>query len=89
MAQVQLGGSQRYAMRVWLDRQALAARGLTVNDLEQALRREMHRDIKALREEVAALRESLERRAPTSMGSRESCERRKAANENVAGKAGP
>ena len=40
VAQVQLGGSQRYAMRVWLDRQALAARGLTVNDVEQALRRE-------------------------------------------------
>jgi multidrug efflux pump len=40
VAQVRIGGSQRYAMRIWLDRQALAARGLTVNDIEQALRRE-------------------------------------------------
>jgi multidrug efflux pump len=40
VAQVRIGGSQRYAMRIWLDRQALAARGLTVNDVEQALRRE-------------------------------------------------
>src|SRR5690606_10568670 len=31
---------QRYAMRIWLDRQALAARGLTVNNIEEALRRE-------------------------------------------------
>ena len=40
VAQVRIGGSQRYAMRIWLDRAALAARGLTVNDVEQALRRE-------------------------------------------------
>ena len=40
VAQVRIGGSQRYAMRVWLDRQELAARGLTVNDVESALRRE-------------------------------------------------
>jgi multidrug efflux pump len=40
VAQVRVGGQQRYAMRVWLDRQALAARGLTVNDVEQALRAE-------------------------------------------------
>jgi multidrug efflux pump len=40
VAQVQVGGEQRYAMRIWLDREALAARGLTVNDVEQALRRE-------------------------------------------------
>lgn len=35
-----IGGERRYAMRVWIDRQALAARGLTVDDIEQALRRE-------------------------------------------------
>ena len=29
--QVRIGGGQRYAMRVWLDRDALAARGLTVD----------------------------------------------------------
>ncbi|MDZ4350658.1 MAG: efflux RND transporter permease subunit [Xanthomonadaceae bacterium] len=40
VAQVRIGGRQRYAMRIWLDRQALAARGLTVADVEAALRRE-------------------------------------------------
>jgi multidrug efflux pump len=40
VARVQLTGSRRYAMRVWIDRQALAARGMTVGDLENALRRE-------------------------------------------------
>jgi multidrug efflux pump len=40
VAQVQVAGQQRYAMRVWLDRQELAARGLTVGDVESALRRE-------------------------------------------------
>ncbi|GAB3748543.1 efflux RND transporter permease subunit [Lysobacter olei] len=40
VAQVRLGGGQRYAMRVWLDRDALAARGITVGDVESALRAE-------------------------------------------------
>ncbi|MBK8284268.1 MAG: efflux RND transporter permease subunit [Ahniella sp.] len=40
VAQVRIGGSQRYAMRVWLDRDALAARGLTVAEVEAALRSE-------------------------------------------------
>ena len=40
VAQIRVGGQQRYAMRIWLDREALAARGLTVNDVEAALRRE-------------------------------------------------
>ncbi|MDO5610415.1 MAG: efflux RND transporter permease subunit [Pseudomonadota bacterium] len=40
VAQVQLGGSQRYAMRIWLDADALSARGLTANDVESALRAE-------------------------------------------------
>ncbi|NWH08015.1 MAG: efflux RND transporter permease subunit [Alphaproteobacteria bacterium] len=40
VARVNLGGGQRYAIRIWLDRRALAARGLTVNDVEAALRRE-------------------------------------------------
>jgi multidrug efflux pump len=40
VARVIIGGQQRYAMRVWLDRSALAARGLTVNDVVAALRRE-------------------------------------------------
>ncbi|NKN33605.1 efflux RND transporter permease subunit [Marichromatium bheemlicum] len=40
VARVRVGGAQVYAMRVWLDRNALAARGLTVTDVEQALRAE-------------------------------------------------
>ncbi|QNN47686.1 efflux RND transporter permease subunit [Thermomonas brevis] len=40
VAQVRLGGSQRYAMRVWLNGDALAARGLTAADVESALRAE-------------------------------------------------
>ena len=40
VAQVIISGERRYAMRVWLDRQALAARGLTVQDVEDAIRRE-------------------------------------------------
>ena len=40
VAQVRLSGGQRYAMRVWLNDDALAARGLTVSDVESALRRE-------------------------------------------------
>jgi multidrug efflux pump len=39
VAQVQIYGQRRYAMRIWLDRRALAARGLTVDDVDQALRR--------------------------------------------------
>ena len=40
VARVNLAGSRRYAMRIWIDRQALAARGLTVTEIEGALRRE-------------------------------------------------
>ncbi len=40
VARVRVGGNQTYAMRVWIDRGALAARGLTVADVEQALRAE-------------------------------------------------
>ena len=40
VARVQLGGGQRYAMRIWLDRDAMAARGITAADIEGALRRE-------------------------------------------------
>ena len=38
VARVQLGGSQRYAMRLWLDRAAMAARNVTASDIEGALR---------------------------------------------------
>jgi multidrug efflux pump len=37
---VRIAGGQRYAMRIWLDSAALAARGLTVADVEDALERE-------------------------------------------------
>ena len=40
VARVRMGGARRYAMRVWIDREALAARQLTVADIEGALRRE-------------------------------------------------
>ncbi len=40
VARVRVGGGLSYAMRIWLDRTALAARGLTVNDVETALRAE-------------------------------------------------
>ncbi|PJK06855.1 multidrug transporter AcrB [Lysobacteraceae bacterium NML95-0200] len=40
VAQVQVGGGQNYAMRIWLDRDALAARGLAPADVEAALRAE-------------------------------------------------
>jgi multidrug efflux pump len=40
VARVRLSGARRYAMRVWIDREALAARQLTVADIEASLRRE-------------------------------------------------
>jgi multidrug efflux pump len=38
VARVQLSGQQVYSMRIWLDRNALVARDLTVTDVEEALR---------------------------------------------------
>jgi multidrug efflux pump len=40
VARVRLTGDRRYAMRIWIDRTSLAARRLTVNDIEAALNRE-------------------------------------------------
>jgi multidrug efflux pump len=40
VARVRVNGGRRYAMRVWIDREALAARQLTVIDIENSLRRE-------------------------------------------------
>ena len=37
VATVIIGGERRYAMRVWIDREKLAARGLTIQDVETAL----------------------------------------------------
>jgi len=38
VARINLLGAQLYAMRIWVDSQALAARGLTTDDVENALR---------------------------------------------------
>lgn len=40
VARVQIGGNKRYAVRIWLDRMQLAARNLTVTDVERVLRQE-------------------------------------------------
>jgi len=40
VSMIRIGGGKVYAMRVWLDRQALASRSLTVADVESALRAE-------------------------------------------------
>ena len=40
VARVQIGGGRRYAMKVFLDRNAMAARGITVSDVEQVVRAE-------------------------------------------------
>jgi multidrug efflux pump len=38
VARVWVGGARRYAMRIWLDRKAMAAQEVAVADIEQALR---------------------------------------------------
>ncbi len=40
VARIWIGGARRFAMRIWLDRRAMAARGLTVQDIEAKLRSE-------------------------------------------------
>ncbi len=40
VASVTIAGERRYSMRIWLDRKALAARNLTVEDVETAVRRQ-------------------------------------------------
>ncbi|BAJ01891.1 efflux RND transporter permease subunit [Shewanella violacea] len=40
VANIRIGGGKVYAMRIWIDRQALAARNLTVSDIEKVLRSE-------------------------------------------------
>ena len=39
VSQVEIWGERRFAIRIWLDRRALAARNLTVDDVEAGLRR--------------------------------------------------
>jgi multidrug efflux pump len=39
VANVEINGQRRFAIRIWLDRRAMAARNLTVADIEGALRR--------------------------------------------------
>jgi multidrug efflux pump len=40
VASVIIGGARQYAMRLWIDRERLAAYGLTAQDVENALRRQ-------------------------------------------------
>lgn len=40
VARVRVGGARDYSMRVWLNREAMAARAITTTDIEDALRRE-------------------------------------------------
>ncbi|MCC5793602.1 MAG: efflux RND transporter permease subunit [Chromatiales bacterium] len=40
VATVRVGGARRLSMRIWLDPDAMAARGLTVQDIEDTIRRE-------------------------------------------------
>lgn len=40
IARVRVGGGLDYALRIWIDRKALAARQLTITDIEDALRRD-------------------------------------------------
>ncbi|EDP99090.1 AcrB/AcrD/AcrF family protein [Shewanella benthica KT99] len=40
VANIRIGGGKVYAMRIWIDRQALAARNLTVPDIERVLKSE-------------------------------------------------
>ena len=53
VARVRVGGNKRYAMRIWLDRTRLASRGMTVPDVERALRSE-NVELPAGRVETAA-----------------------------------
>ncbi|MCW5725360.1 MAG: efflux RND transporter permease subunit [Maricaulaceae bacterium] len=38
VATVRIGGQRRFAMRIWLDPSAMASRGVTIDDIERALR---------------------------------------------------
>ncbi|MFY8274107.1 efflux RND transporter permease subunit [Pseudoalteromonas sp. SSDWG2] len=40
VSNVRVGGQRQYAMKVWLNRQAMAARGITAQDIERVLRAE-------------------------------------------------
>ena len=40
VAEVQILGERRYAMRIWVDRDRLAAYGMTVQEVEEAIRRQ-------------------------------------------------
>ncbi|MBM3521935.1 MAG: efflux RND transporter permease subunit [Alphaproteobacteria bacterium] len=40
VAQVFIAGERRFSMRIWIDRQAVAARQITVEDIEQAIKRQ-------------------------------------------------
>jgi multidrug efflux pump len=64
VADVQIGGDRKYAMRIWLDPDKLAAYRLTVQDVEDALRRQ-NLEVPAGRIESSSAN-SASPRAPTS-----------------------
>lgn len=68
VAAVRAGGGRRYAMRVWLDREGLAARQLTVGDVEAALRRE---NIELPAGRIESEQREFTLRTNTSLGSEE------------------
>ena len=63
VADVQIGGDRRYAMRIWLDAERLAAFRLTVQDVEDALRRQNLEVLPAASKAASA--SSASRREPT------------------------
>jgi multidrug efflux pump len=61
VASVRISGGPEYAMRIWLNREALAARQLTVADVESSLRRESNTlaVAEAVHKEATFVRKSL------------------------------
>ena len=68
VASVRLAGARRYAMRIWLDRNAMAARGVVVADIESALRTE---NIELPAGRIESVQREFTLRTETSMNSEE------------------
>ncbi len=72
VSQVRIGGERRYAMRLWLDREDMAARGVTVEDVENTLRRN---NLELPAGQVESVARSLTVRADSRLNSPEEFER--------------